>query len=75
MGPLAECVMDKLTLDFPEQFKRCMINQVHSTKENMEQGLQNNAFIEYRKRGSIYECTTIQAIREAKVTFFQNYKK
>lgn len=68
MGPLADCVVDKLTIDFPEQFQRCKMNTMRTTKEAMEQGLQTNAIADYRRRGSIYECTTIQAITEVRVS-------
>lgn len=68
LGPLAECVVDKLTIDFPEQFKRCIVNQMRCSKETMENGLQTNTIVDYRRRGSIFECTTIQAIKEHKVS-------
>lgn len=66
LGPLAEFVVDKLTSDYPDVFKRCNINHMRN-KEALEQGLQSNAIVDYRRRGSVFECTTIQAIREAKV--------
>lgn len=73
LGPLAEFVVDKLASDYPDVFKRCMINPMRN-KEALEQGLQNNAIVDYRRRGSVFECTTIQAIREAKVGFFVHLK-
>uniref|UniRef100_A0A336M413 CSON011799 protein n=1 Tax=Culicoides sonorensis TaxID=179676 RepID=A0A336M413_CULSO len=65
LGPLAEFVVDKLASDYPDVFKRCMINPMRN-KEALEQGLQNNTIVDYRRRGSVFECTTIQTIREAK---------
>jgi discs large protein 5 len=67
LGPLAEYVVDKLTIDFPKQFQRCMPIQMRCSKEAMEQGLQNNTIIDYRQRGSVFEWTTIQSIKEIKV--------
>ena len=64
LGPLAECVVDKLTIDFPQQFMRCMLTSMNCSQEAMEEGLQNNIFVDYRRRGSIFECTTVQAIRD-----------
>lgn len=72
LGPLADYVVEKLTLDFPQQFQRCKINTMRTTKEAIEQGLQSNAIADYRRRGSVYECTTIQAINEARVSFLLN---
>lgn len=37
---------------------------MNCSQDAMEKGLQSNIFIDYRRRGSIYECTTVQAIRE-----------
>lgn len=37
------------------------------TKEDMENGLLNNAIADYRRRGSLFEYTTIQAILDNKV--------
>lgn len=68
LGPLADCVVDKLTIDFPDQFKRCKMNTMRTTKEAMEQGLASNAIADYRRRDSIYECTSMQAIRESRVS-------
>lgn len=64
LGPLADCVAEKLTIDFPQAFDRLLPTTMNCTQENMEEGLQNNILVDYRRRGSIYECTPVQAIRE-----------
>lgn len=64
LGPLAECVAEKLTIDFPQAFERLLPTSMNCTQENMEEGLQNNILVDYRRRGSIYECTPVQAIRD-----------
>lgn len=64
IGPLAECVADKLSIDFPQLFQRCMMTPMNCSSDAMEKGLENNIFVDYRKRGSIFECTTVQAIRD-----------
>lgn len=64
LGPLADSVADKLTIDFPQLFQRCLTTTMNCTQDAMEKGLQSNIFVDYRRRGSIYECTTVQAIRE-----------
>lgn len=64
LGPLADCVAEKLTIDFPQAFDRLLPTTMNCTQENMEEGLQNNILVDYRRRGSIYECTPVQAIRD-----------
>lgn len=64
LGPLSDCVVDRLSIDFPQLFQRCIMTTMNCSQEAMEKGLQNNIFVDYRRRGSIYECTTVQAIRE-----------
>lgn len=65
LGPLSDCVADKMIKnDFPQQFERCLMTRMNCSQDAMEKGLQNNIFIDYRKRDSIYECTTVQAVRD-----------
>lgn len=64
IGPLADCVADKLSIDFPLVFERCLQTPMNCTADAMEKGMVDNIFVDYRKRGSIYECTTVQAIRD-----------
>lgn len=66
---LAESVINKLIDDFQDQFVRCKVEEHHASisKESMDQALQNNHIVDYRRRGSHFEYTTVQAIREAKV--------
>lgn len=65
LGPLSECVAEKMIKnDFPQQFERCLMTRMNCSQDAMEKGLQNNIFVDYRKRDSIYECTTVQAIRD-----------
>lgn len=64
LGPLADCVAEKLTIDFPQVFERLLPTTMNCIQENMEEGLQNNILVDYRRRGSIYECTPVQAIRD-----------
>ncbi|XP_055614561.1 disks large homolog 5, partial [Uranotaenia lowii] len=67
LGPLSECVVEKLCIDFPENFQRCQQNQMRCTKEDMENGVQNNAIADYHhRRGSLFEYTSIQTILDSK---------
>ncbi|XP_053697717.1 disks large homolog 5 isoform X2 [Sabethes cyaneus] len=66
LGPLSECVIEKLCIDFPENFYKCQQNQVRCTKEEMENGIQNNTIADYHRRGSMFEYTSIQTILDNK---------
>lgn len=68
IGALSEWVVDKLIIDFPEQFHRCMVNQIRCSKEEIEMRLNNNSIIEYRRRGSLFECVSLQAVKDNKVS-------
>lgn len=76
LGPLADCVAEKLTIDFPQLFERLIPTKMNCNQENMEEGLQNNILVDYRRRGSIYECTLVQAIQDLceKVKTSKNFK-
>lgn len=68
IGALSEWVVDKLIIDFPEQFHRCIVNQMRCSKEEIEMRLNNNSIIEYRRRGSLFECVSLQAVKDNKVS-------
>ena len=67
IGALSEWVVDKLISDFPEQFHRCIVNQMRCSKEEIEMRLNNNQIIEYRRRGSLFECVSLEAAKDNKV--------
>lgn len=64
LGPLSDCVADKLTIDFPQLFERLLPTKMNCSQENMEDGLQKNILVDYRRRGSVYECTPAQAVQD-----------
>lgn len=63
LGPLSECVTDRLTIDFPQLFQHCIMTEMNCSQEAMEEGLQKNIFVDYRRKNNIFECTTVQSIR------------
>jgi hypothetical protein len=67
IGALSEWVVDKLIIDFPEQFHRCIVQQMRCSKEEIEMRLNNNSIIEYRRRGSLFECVSLHAVKDNKV--------
>jgi hypothetical protein len=67
IGALSEWVVEKLVIDFPEQFHRCNVNKMRCSKEEIEMRLNNNSIIEYRRRGSLFECVSLQAVKDNEV--------
>lgn len=45
---------------------------MHCSQATLEQGLRDSLYVDYRKKGSYFECTTVQAVKEIceKVTNF-----
>lgn len=63
LGPLAECVVDKLVTDFPDQFRRCVPEARHCVQSALDQELADNLIIDYKRKGTYYECTTVNAMK------------
>lgn len=72
IGPLSECVVTKLLQEFPGQFTRCLAEAMHCSQATLEQGLRDSLYVDYRKKGSYFECTTVQAVKDIceKVGYF-----
>ncbi|XP_075211047.1 disks large homolog 5-like isoform X1 [Lycorma delicatula] len=64
VGPLADCVTEKLIQDFPDKFTRCMPEVMHCSQATMEKGIADNLFVDYRKKGSFFECTSVSAVKD-----------
>ncbi|XP_071565280.1 uncharacterized protein Dlg5 isoform X6 [Temnothorax nylanderi] len=64
IGPLSECVVTRLLQEYPGQFTRCLAEAMHCSQSTLEQGLREALYIDYRKKGSYFECTTVQAVKE-----------
>jgi hypothetical protein len=64
LGPLAEFVVDKLVQDFPDKFTRCMPELMYCSQAMLEKGIDENIFIDYRRKGSQFECTTVASVKE-----------
>lgn len=39
------------------------MTEMNCSQEAMEEGLQKNIFVDYRRKNNIFECTTVQSIR------------
>ncbi|XP_025995644.1 disks large homolog 5 isoform X3 [Solenopsis invicta] len=64
IGPLSECVVTKLLQEYPGQFTRCLAEAMHCSQSTLEQGLRDALYVDYRKKGSYFECTTVQAVKD-----------
>ncbi|KZC04634.1 Disks large like protein 5, partial [Dufourea novaeangliae] len=64
IGPLSECVVTKLLQEFPGQYTRCLAEAMHCSQSTLEQGLRDALYVDYRKKGSYFECTTVQAVKD-----------
>lgn len=64
VGPLGDCVTDKLIQDFPDKFARCVPEIMHCSQAVMEKGITDNVFVDYRKKGSYFECTSVHAVQD-----------
>ncbi|XP_012283152.1 disks large homolog 5 isoform X2 [Orussus abietinus] len=64
IGPLSECVATKLLQEYPNQFTRCLPEAMHCSQATLEQGLRDSLYVDYRKKGSYFECTTVQAVKD-----------
>lgn len=65
VGPLADCVTDKLIVDFPDLFIRYIPEAKHCSQASMEKGVADSVYIDYRKKGSVYECVSVSGVKEA----------
>ncbi|XP_054265704.1 disks large homolog 5-like isoform X2 [Macrosteles quadrilineatus] len=64
VGPLSDCVTEKLIQDFPDVFTRLIPEVMHCSQATMEKGISDNLFVDYRKKGSFFECTSVSAIKD-----------
>lgn len=65
VSPLSDCITDKLTIDFPDMFMKYTPEAHECTQSFMDQGIAENALIDYRKKGSVYECVSVAGLKEA----------
>ncbi|XP_050531919.1 disks large homolog 5 [Daktulosphaira vitifoliae] len=65
VGPLADCVTEKLIADFPDLFMKYIPEVKHCSQASMEKGVADSLYIDYRKKGSVYECVSVSGLKEA----------
>lgn len=64
VGPLWEIVCDKLVHDYPHNFTRCVPEVSWLSCDEMETAVQKNLIVDYRRRGSHFEATTVSQVKE-----------
>ena len=65
VGPLADAVLDKLVSDYPHKYSRCELRYTNWSQEDLErEAMDCGGVVDFRRRGSQCECTTVQAIKE-----------
>lgn len=64
VGPLWELVCDKLCHDYPHSFTRCVPEVSRLSANELEEGVQKNLIVDYRRRGSHFEATTVSQVKE-----------
>ena len=75
VGPLSDAVTEKLLSDSGQTFARCETEYMNCSQEALEKGMSDNVLIDFRRRGSHFECTTVAAIRDVidRVSCMQYY--
>ena len=64
IGPLADAVVDKLVSEDPHKFVRCQPEYMDCDMSSLEKGVMDNIFVDFRRRGSHYEVTTVSSIKD-----------
>ena len=64
VGPLADAVVEKLLSDSSQTFAKCETEYMNCSQEALEKGKMDNVLIDFRRRGSHFECTTVAAIKD-----------
>ena len=64
LGPLADAVVDKLVSDHPFKFIRCQPEYMDCDMTSLEKGVMDNLLVDFKRRGSHYEVTTVSSIKD-----------
>lgn len=64
VGPLSDLVGDKLVLEFTRKFTKVLPECVPYSQSFLPNLTEESDVVEYRRRGSHYECITVAAIQD-----------
>lgn len=63
LGPLADCVVDKLVSDFPDQFQKAPSETRRCSQALLDRELADGLLVDYKRRGSFFECTSVMGVK------------
>jgi len=66
IGALSDLIADKLVQDFPSEFGKVPVESMRCDGEMLQEGLVGNIFVDYKRKGSHYDCVTMAAIHEVR---------
>lgn len=64
IGALCDLVSERLVQDFPYQFRKVIPEFMRCDGPMLQEGLTKNIFVDFKRKGSHYECVTMAAIHE-----------
>ncbi|KAK4296064.1 hypothetical protein Pmani_031414 [Petrolisthes manimaculis] len=64
VGPLWELVSEKLVHDYPHNFTKCVPEVSRLSGPEIEDAVQKNLIVDYRRRGSHFEVTSVCQVKE-----------
>ena len=64
VGPFSQCILEKLSSDHPSKFVLCQPEYMNSDLRTVEKGVSDNIFIDFKRRGSHFECTTFRSVKD-----------
>lgn len=64
VGPLWELVSEKLVHDYPHNFTKCLPEVSRLSGPEIEDAVQKNLIVDYRRRGSHFEVTSVSQVKE-----------
>jgi hypothetical protein len=72
VGALSDLISERLVQDFPYQYARVGLEVMRCDGPMLQEGLSNNIFVDYKRKGSHYECVTMGAIEDirSRVKYF-----
>lgn len=72
IGPLSDCVIEKLIQEYPNKFTRHVPQIMNCSQSTIEKGMAEKMFVDYRKKGNYFECTTVGTVKDIcdKVSIF-----
>jgi len=66
MGGLSEPICDKLIMESPSQFSRCLPEIIETTKDVLEMNLKDGVYLDYKlsRKGDRFECISLQSVKD-----------